>query len=177
MAERWHWPNHPTLVTPRLVLRPRTEADHEAAFAMDQEPGTLDYVAGPWHSEAAHRAFIAARTRGPYPQGLGYWVIAEKADPTSFLGWVLLIPEDAVGPEVEIGWRLTHAARGKGFAREAALTLFAYGADDLGLPSIIAEIHRDNARSREIAEGIGMAFAADRGSHVLYRWGRPSEAV
>ncbi|WP_108662341.1 GNAT family N-acetyltransferase [Acuticoccus kandeliae] len=171
MDERGHWPAQPTLVTQRLVLRPRTSADHEASFAMDREPGTLEFVDGPWHDEAAHRAFIAARTRGPYPCGLGYWVITPREAPTTFLGWVLLIPQNAAGPEIEIGWRLTGAARGHGFAREAALNLTAYGADDLGLPSIVAEIHRDNARSRRIAERIGMAATDTGDAHVRYRWG------
>lgn len=95
----------PVFQTPRLLLRPWTLAETELCLAMDREPGVTRYVSGPWNDPAAHRAFIEARTRGPYPSGMGYWTIRRRTDNT-FLGWILLIPEDAVGPETEIGWRL-----------------------------------------------------------------------
>lgn len=152
----------PVLVTPRLRLRPRTLDDLEDCFRMDREPGTLEWVewperAGGWHDEVAHRAFIGARTLGPYPAGLGYWIIARRERPKAFLGWVLLIPENARGPQVEIGWRLPVAARGKGYATEAARAVLAHGLGALALPRIVADIRSDNAASIRVAEKIGMA--------------------
>ncbi|MEM8792069.1 MAG: GNAT family N-acetyltransferase [Pseudomonadota bacterium] len=146
----------PVIETPRLLLRPRRMADLEASLAMDREPGTTDLIEGPWADAAAHEAFVRARIRGPYPAGLGYWVIARRTQPEEFLGWVLLIPEDATGPEVEIGWRLIRSARGQGFVPEAAANVLAHGFDEVGLTRVIAEIHRDNAPSRRVAEKIGM---------------------
>lgn len=151
----------PVFETARLVLRQRTMADLEPSLAMDREPGTTDLIPGPWDDPAKHRAFTEARIRGPFPEGLGYWVVARREHPEEFLGWVLLIPEDAVGPEVEIGWRMTHASRGHGYAPEAATPLIAHGLGTLGLPRIIADIHRDNAASLRVAEKIGLMRAAD----------------
>jgi RimJ/RimL family protein N-acetyltransferase len=151
----------PTLETARLRLRSRTLRDLEDCFRMDREPGTLDWAdlpqaAGSWENEPAHRAFIRARTLAPYPPGQGYWVVAQKARPDAFLGWVLPIPEDATGPEVEIGWRLMTDARGRGFATEAARAVLAHGLDRLALPRIVADIRAGNAASRRVAEKIGM---------------------
>ena len=90
---------------------------------------------------------------------MGYWIIARRERPSGFLGWVLLIPEDARGPEVEIGWRLPVAARGRGYATEAARAVLAHGLATLALPRIIADIRPENAASIRVAERIGMREA------------------
>ncbi len=151
----------PLLETPRLRLRPRGLADLEDCFRMDREPGTLDWIdwpepAGGWEDEAAHRAFIRLRTEARYPDGMGYWIIARRERPGGFLGWVLLIPEDARGPLVEIGWRVPRAARGQGLASEAAGRLLAYGLGELGLDRVVADIYPANIASTRVAEKIGM---------------------
>jgi hypothetical protein len=84
-----------------------------ACLAMDRDPEVTRFVDGPWSDPAVHRAFVEARTRGPYPAGLGYWAVLRR-ESGGFLGWVLLIPLDARGPEVEIGWRIR---RGLGAGR------------------------------------------------------------
>jgi RimJ/RimL family protein N-acetyltransferase len=151
----------PTLETPRLRLRPRLLADLEACFRMDREPGTLDWIewpetAGGWDDPAAHRAFIRARIGADYPEGMGYWVLARRERPGEFLGWVLLIPADAAGPGIEIGWRLTGAARGLGLATEAARRVLEHALNGLGLDRVIADIHARNAASIGVARKIGM---------------------
>ena len=154
----------PAVETRRLRLRPRTLDDLEDCFRMDREPGTLDWIEWPgatggWHDGAAHRALIRERTLAPYPPGMGYWVVARRDEPAGFLGWVLLIPEDAEGPEVEIGWRFVTAARGRGYATEAARAVLAHGLGTLALPRIIADIRPENAASCRVAEKIGMRAA------------------
>lgn len=123
---------------------------------MDREPGILRYVYGPWIDQDNHRTFIRERIAAAYPPGQGYWCLTRHEAPEEFMGWVLLIPEDATGPEVEIGWRLRTAAQGKGYAREAAARLLQYGLTELELPKIVAAIHRDNRASRRLAEKIGL---------------------
>ena len=83
-------PALPVLETARLRLRPRTLDDLEDCFRLDREPGTIRWVdwplaAGSWDDEAAHRAFIRSRTLHPYPPGLGYWIVARRAQPDEFL--------------------------------------------------------------------------------------------
>jgi RimJ/RimL family protein N-acetyltransferase len=146
----------PALTTERLILRPRGLADTEACLAMDREPEVTRYISGPWGDPVAHRAFIEARTIGPYPDGLGYWTIAPRDEPDAFAGWVLLIPLDAVGPEIEIGWRLRPAVWGLGYASEAAGAVLRYGFETVDLDEIVAEIDPANLASIRLAERIGM---------------------
>ncbi|MEM6677782.1 MAG: GNAT family N-acetyltransferase [Pseudomonadota bacterium] len=148
----------PSFRTPRLRLRPRRPEDLDACLALDREPGTTAFIDGPWAGPAAHRAFIASRIAGPYPPGLGYWVVSPARAPALFLGWVLLIPVDAIGPEIEIGWRLIRAIRGQGLAVEAAAPLLAHAAR-LGIGQVEAEIHAPNLPSRRTAERLGMRAA------------------
>jgi RimJ/RimL family protein N-acetyltransferase len=146
----------PTFETSRLLLRPRTLADTDACIAMDCDPAVTRFVNGPWSDPRAHRAFIEARTRGPYLAGLGYWTIARRNEPASFIGWVLLIPADGTGPEIEIGWRLRREAWGRGFATEAAAPILHHAFAALKLPEVVAEIHPDNVGSLQVAEKIGL---------------------
>lgn len=141
---------------------------------MDREPGTLDFVewpeaAGDWRNEAAHRDFVRRRILAQYPEGLGYWVLAPRDQPEHFLGWVLLIPADARGPEVEIGWRLTHAVRGRGYASEAAARVLEHGTGELRLPCVVADIFPQNAPSLRVARRIGMRETGpcQRAPHLL----------
>ena len=146
----------PTFETSRLLLRPRVAADTDACLAMDREPEVTRFVDGPWSDAAAHRAFIEARTRGPYPTGLGYWTILRRGGDAGFLGWVLLIPLDAQGPEIEIGWWLRRAAWRQGFATEAAAAVLRYGLETLRLREVVADIDPANAASERVATKIGL---------------------
>lgn len=123
---------------------------------MDREPNVTRFIKGPWDDAKAHRAFIEQRTLGPYPSGMGYWTITPIDAPDSFLGWVLLIPADAHGSDIEIGWRLRPFVWGRGYASEAARRVLSYALDELSLPLVIAEIHPENAASIRIAEKLGM---------------------
>jgi RimJ/RimL family protein N-acetyltransferase len=146
----------PSIETSRLLLRPRTLDDTDACLEMDRDPAVTRFVIGPWSDPVAHRDFIRARTIGPYGRGLGYWTIGWRERPMVFLGWVLLIPVDGAGPEIEIGWRLCQAVWRQGIASEAAATVLDYAFVTLRLPEVIAEIHPDNAASRRVAERLGL---------------------
>lgn len=145
----------PRFETPRLLVRPRTLADTDACLAMDRDPEVVRFVDGPWSDPVAHRAFVEARTRGPHPAGQGYWSVARR-DGGCFVGWVLLVPLDARGPETEIGWRLRRAAWGRGFAAEAAAAVLRHGLGALRLREVVADIDPANAASARVEEKIGM---------------------
>jgi RimJ/RimL family protein N-acetyltransferase len=153
----------PLFETDRLILRPRTIDDLEASLALDRDPEVVRYVAGPWSDPPRHRQFVLDRINHPYPSGMGYWVIAEKTSPSMLVGWILLIPCDAVGPDIEIGWRFIRAIWGKGYATEAARTILRHGFETLGLERVIAEIDTANARSLRVAEKLGLKPIHDDG--------------
>src|ERR1700730_17860825 len=109
-----------TFETDRLLIRPRTMADYEACLAMDRDPLVTQFIDGPWHDAVQHERFLRERIQTWFGDGLGYWSVFLKDSPMRFLGWVLLIPRDAVEPEIEIGWRPNRDAWGYGYASEAA---------------------------------------------------------
>ncbi|MCB8883277.1 GNAT family N-acetyltransferase [Acidisoma cellulosilytica] len=157
----------PVFETARLRLTPRSIAETEACLAMDRAPGVTLHVAGPWDDPDAHRLFVERRTSGPYPAGLGYWTIRLRGQPQGFLGWVLLIPEDARGPETEIGWRLRPEYWGQGIATEAAQPILAHAFRTLRCPRLVADIMDANAGSLRVAAKLG--FAPADGGSALYR--------
>lgn len=168
----------PGLETERLHLRPRTAADFDACLAMDREPGVTRFIQGPWNEPERHEAFLRGRIAVTYGGGLGYWSIFPREDPRRFAGWILLIPVDGVGPEIEIGWRLNRSAQGRGYATEAALAVLGHAFETAGIDRVIADIHPDNHASIRVAQKIGMVCEADgmRGTdpyrrHALSRTG------
>src|SRR6266516_4875756 len=91
----------PSFETQRLVVRPRRIGDLNSCLAMDRDPAVLRYIDTPWSNPQEHRQFVINRITRAYPAGLGYWSVVLKLVPAAFVGWVLLIPYDAVGPEIE----------------------------------------------------------------------------
>ncbi|NIZ00232.1 GNAT family N-acetyltransferase [Thalassospira lucentensis] len=154
--------------TDRLILRPRTMRDFDACIAMDKAPGVIDYIPGPWENDADHRAFVRTRINTQYGDGLGYWSIFAKSAPDIFIGWVLLIPEDAKGPDIEIGWRLHPDYWAKGFATEAALALVPHAFETLNLPRIVAGIDARNMGSIGVARKIGMTFQSHQDGYDMF---------
>jgi len=154
--------NQPTFETTRLIVRPRTLADTDACMEMDRDPEVTRFIPGPWSESGPHRLFTEQRTRGPYAPGLGYWSVAARDRPEEFLGWVSLIPYDAVGPRIEMGWRFRRGVWGGGYATEAAAPLIRHGLATLGLDEIIADIDPDNAASLRVAAKHGFQLRSTK---------------
>lgn len=150
-------PTLPTFHTARLTVRPRTLADLPACLAMDRDPEVTRFVPRPWSDPASHEAFVRGRMEADYGRGLGYWSVVPRERPDHFLGWILLIPCDGIGPEIEIGWRFIRGAWGKGLATEAARPVLAHALGTLALDRVVAEIHPDNGGSVQVALKLGMS--------------------
>jgi len=154
--------------TERLILRPRTMDDFDDCLVMDRAPGVVDFIVGPWQDRDAHEAFVKARINQDYGVGLGYWSIFTKEIPDHFIGWVLLIPEDGSGPDIEIGWRLHPDHWGQGFAFEAARAVVDHAFSHMELPLIIAAIDPRNTQSKKLAERLGMTCEENRDGFAVY---------
>jgi RimJ/RimL family protein N-acetyltransferase len=83
-------------------------------------------------------------------------------------------------PCVEIGWRLSFAHWGNGYASEAARGALDMGFQQLGLSEIVSFATVGNLRSRGVMERIGMTYSGEfehpslpesspLRPHVLYR--------
>ena len=120
---------------------------------MDRDPLVTKFIHGPWADPIAHHAFVEARIRQAYPAGMGYWSILTSA---RFISSILLTPLDLHGPEIEIGWRLVHAAWGHGYATEAARPVLDHALHTLGLQRVAADIDPTNTGSISVARKLGL---------------------
>lgn len=154
--------NLPTFQTTRLLVRPRTLFDLPACLAMDRDPEVTKFIPGPWADPERHEAFVRERMTADFGPGLGYWSVFEREQPDRFLGWILLIPYDGVGPDIEIGWRFVKKAWGKGYATEAAKPVLEHALQTVGPNRVVADIDPRNEGSIRVATKIGMREMACR---------------
>lgn len=142
----------PTLETERLVMRGWREQDHAAFAALLGDEESARFIGGPCGISEAWRR-MANQIGHWVLRGYGSWVLEEKAsgDWVGYSG--LWFPHG--WPEPEVMWGLKAAARGRGYATEAAgrARAFAYG--ELGWRTAISLIAPENAPSQAVAGRLG----------------------
>jgi RimJ/RimL family protein N-acetyltransferase len=173
----------PTIVTPRLLLRPWRPADREAWVAMSADPRVMEFLRGT--QVRADALAVADRLAAQLERdGYGWWV-AECAERGSFAGVIALqeVPfEAAFTPALEVGWRLAAEYWGRGYATEGARAALAFAFNELDRTDVVAITARINLRSQRVMQRLGMTYDATadfehprvaRGDplrpHVLYR--------
>jgi RimJ/RimL family protein N-acetyltransferase len=153
----------PRLLTERLVLRPWTPDDAEAALgaygdadvarwlapAMDkvQDAAAMRLVLQQWIAEDARMITPAGR-----------WAIESRAD-GHLVGGATLLPL-APDEEFEIGWQLLPGAWGHGYATETGLAL-ARWAFEQGIEQVIAVVRPTNARALAMVRRMGMEWVGE----------------
>jgi RimJ/RimL family protein N-acetyltransferase len=146
----------PHLATRRLRLRPRVMADLEANLAMDLDPlvHRFIFLGGP-PDPMAHRAALARRITGGWPETGGIWVVEWRNEP-GFLGWCGLFPLEDSGL-IELDYRYARTSWGQGIATEAGRAVLRHGFATLGLDPIVAVAHPDNLASRRVLAKLGFS--------------------
>ena len=144
----------PELETERLSLRQWSLADLDAIVAMDRDPEVYRFLEEPGDEED-QRAEMKERILTDFGENLGTWSIYFRDIRAGFCGLVHLIPIDDQGPDVELGFRLVHAAWGQGIASEAAEQAIRHGFETAGLGEIIAVTDPDNAGSEKTLTRLG----------------------
>ena len=141
----------PVLETPRLTLGPHTRAGF-AAYKSVQCSDRARYMDGELTPMEAWNAFTCEAGSWVI-DGFGYWMATRKdtGEAVAFVG----ITQPPHYPETELGWLVTEAAEGQGFAREAAEAARAWGLGKMGLSTLVSYIDPDNARSIALAERLG----------------------
>jgi RimJ/RimL family protein N-acetyltransferase len=177
------------LRTERLLLRTWRDEDVEPFIEMGEDPQVMEFFPGLMSAQQSRETAAMFRTQMDQ-RGWGLWALeALDGDLAGrFLGFTgLAVPrfEAHFTPAVEVGWRLTPAAWGRGYATEAARAAMAYGFDELALDEIVSFTAVVNLRSRAVMERLGMTHdpAEDFDHpalpghtlerHVLYRLARP----
>ena len=148
-------PAAPTIATPRLILRGWSHDDVAPHAAMLADDETARFItargraldeAGAWNETA----WLAGHWQ---LLGYGMFVIEERAT-GAFLGRAgpLRPPR---WPAFEIGWSLAPAARGRGYAPEAARAAIGWAFASFPLERIVSIIDPRNLASRRVAERLG----------------------
>lgn len=162
-----------TIETDRLLLTPWTEADRPAFLAMASDPEVMWDYGAPWSEAEKHSRFerhLEAFAR----DGFGKWALRRKEDPVwlGYCGISPIWPSLAIAPGLEVGWRLSRAAWGQGFATEAS----AGALKDIFRRTTEAEIAcfavPDNARSFAVMRRLGLRRTPER--DFLYENGIPA---
>jgi RimJ/RimL family protein N-acetyltransferase len=151
----------PTLLelrTERLDLRPLTLADASHMRALLTDPDWIRNIGDRnIHSDEAAAAYIEQKIRPSYEaDGFGFLAVIERAS-GAWLG-IAGVVKRAVLEHPDVGFAFLPAARGKGYAREAAAAVLRETHDRLGFARVVAIVNPDNAASRRVLEAIGMSF-------------------
>ena len=168
----------PTIETERLMLRGWRESDMDwyAPFAGDA--GSMRFIGGAVSREEAWLR-MAAQAGHWQLRGYGRFVLEERSTNTA-IGYCG--PSYPLGfPEPEIGWGLLPAARGKGFAVEAARRTLQFVFRTLGWSTAISMIGPENTASLRVAERLGAKLdgqAEFRGQmYGVYRHPTPARST
>lgn len=141
----------PRLETARLVLRAPEIGDFEPYRQILMSARAI-HMDGPLDRRGAWLDFAQCVANWQL-RGHGLFVIEEKATGET-LGFTLICMEHG-DREPELGWFLTEAAEGKGFAFEAAGAVRDWGIRELKLDALVSYIDRVNTRSTRLAAKLG----------------------
>jgi RimJ/RimL family protein N-acetyltransferase len=150
---------YPTTVTGAVGRYERWDPDRhtEALVDLCADPEVMRFLGGPM-TPAAARAVSGWLADHWDTFGFGLWAAVRPADGrvAGFTGACKAAWHPDFAREVEVGWRLARWAWGRGFATEGAQLALDAAFGELGLSTVLAFVHPDNARSQAVAERLGM---------------------
>jgi RimJ/RimL family protein N-acetyltransferase len=145
----------PVLDTPRLILRGWRPADFAPYAAMLADAETARFITrkGRPYGEGEAWAELAFFVGHWQLLGHGMFVVEDRAT-GAFLGRVGSLAPPG-WPGFEIGWALAPAARGRGYALEAAEAAIGWAFDRFAPPRIVSVIDPRNTASQRLALRLG----------------------
>ena len=154
------------ITTPRLRLRPLTEADAADVYAYSRDP-RIGPIAGwpPHRSEAESRELIRTVFSAP---GIFAMELRDTGRVVGSLGFVGSHPAGVHPdcPDDEIGYSVAHDCWGLGLVPEALKAVLEYGFTDLGLRRVWCSHYAGNWRSRRVMEKQGFTYCFSRPTAV-----------
>ena len=144
------------------MLRPYTEADFEAFFAMRSDPESVRYLYFGVQSEDEVRASLEKRLKGTtlHAEGEMLALAAELRATGEMVADVVLFwvsREHSLG---EIGYSVHPAHAGHGYATEATRPLLRIAFDGVGLHRVVGRLEARNAPSARVLEKLGLRLEA-----------------
>jgi RimJ/RimL family protein N-acetyltransferase len=146
--------------TDRLVLRRFEGADLDAFHAYHSLPETARFLPREAKTYTQSMEYVGKYANFEFAKEGDWLALAVEAqDSPGLLGEVVLKWLEGTG-QAEIGWSLAPAARGKGYAAEAADAVLKVGIEDLGFHRIEARLDALNTASAALCERLGMRLEA-----------------
>lgn len=151
----------PALDTPRLAMRAHVVSDFEDSFALWSDPRTVRHIGGtPSTRDRAWQRLLTFAGLWPLV-GFGYWAVRER-ETGAYVGEVGFADfhrgtDPAFDGEPEMGWVLSPAMHGKGYATEAVRAALDWADRALPHPRVVCMIAPGNAPSIAVARKVGFA--------------------
>ncbi len=145
----------PTLNTARLRLRPFTEEDKDALYALMSNAYVLRYWDAPPWTERTRADRFLARCKEMEQEGSGVRLAIERTDDGAFVGWCAFMQWNPDFRSALIGYCLAEKAWGHGYATEAAGAMVQWAFDTLDLNRIQSEADTRNRASERVLEKLG----------------------
>ncbi len=155
-----------TLTTPRLILRPLTEADVPALFTIFSHPEVMRYWSYPALSDIAQAQEMLQRIQASYREGSALRLGIERRSDGVVVGTCALFNFHAASRRAEIGYALAREAWGAGVMHEALTALVTHAFTALALHRLEADIDPRNTASARTLERLGF----QKEGHLRERW-------
>jgi RimJ/RimL family protein N-acetyltransferase len=161
------------LRTARLILRDFVAEDWRAVLAYQQHPDYLRFYPSSERVEEEARGFLemflswqAAEPRHRFQLAI---ILAETGELIGNAGIRCARPGDR---EAELGYELSPAHWGYGYATEAAAALLEFGFRELALERVTANCNAENAASARVLEKLGFQLVEcqERAIYFKGRW-------
>lgn len=146
-----------SILTPRLILRNWTPADHDPMSAISGDPLVMrHFPAVLTRQETA--AFIRRASDLYHKKGYTYFATEhrETGDMIGFIGLSDQTYKSPFTPATDIGWRLSTKYWGRGLATEGARACLEYAFAKANLKEVISVAVADNLPSIRVMEKIGL---------------------
>lgn len=156
-------PDHATLMTARLVLRPISEGDLDAVHGLLTDPGSMKYWSHPPHDDLEQSR--ASLKQSMLEDGsCRTWAIT--TDGGKCLGWAtIFLVKDRMG---WTGYILAPELRGQGLAEEAMRPVLNYAFDVWGLHRLGATIDPRNHASGGLLRRLGFVQEGHQRRDFVY---------
>lgn len=168
----------PLIETERLLLRQPHLEDLDAWAEFAADPECMRFLGGVQGRSAAWRAMMCMAGSWQL-QGFAMFSVIEK-ESGRWMGRIgPWMPAD--WPGTEVGWGLSSAAQGKGYAIEAATAAIDWAFDTLGWSEVIHCIDPENVPSQRVAERLGsrllrrVTMPAPYDTMIIDAWGQTRE--
>jgi RimJ/RimL family protein N-acetyltransferase len=146
----------PTTPLPAVQLRVPTHEDAFVWHRLFDDPEVMEFHGGTSAELSVYEELTARQRRHDAERSFCFWTLLDaEGEPIGFTGAQPWPHEWGPKGEIEIGWRLSRAAWGKGYATAAArATLERVRA--AGVANVVAMVDTRNARSAAVTRRLGM---------------------